>query len=58
MPPTNLGLFMETTNCLRWAWRAATTLSSVYTANGSTLNAVVNPNGWDTTVYFQWGTPA
>ncbi len=36
---------------------AATTLSSVYTANGSTLNAVVNPNGWDTTVYFQWGTP-
>ena len=23
--------------------------------NNSTLNATVNPNGWDTTVYFLWG---
>jgi hypothetical protein len=28
----------------------------VNSANGLTLNATVNPNGWDTTVYFQWGT--
>ena len=34
----------------------ATTLAAVNSTNGSTLNATVNPNGWDTTVYFQWGT--
>jgi DNA-binding beta-propeller fold protein YncE len=36
----------------------ATTLAAVNSANGSTLNATVNPNGWDTTVYFHWGTTA
>jgi uncharacterized repeat protein (TIGR03803 family) len=36
---------------------AATTLPAVNTTNGLALNAVVNPEGWDTTVYFQWGTP-
>jgi uncharacterized repeat protein (TIGR03803 family) len=35
----------------------ATTLPAVNSTNGSTLNATVNPEGWDTTVYFQWGTP-
>jgi DNA-binding beta-propeller fold protein YncE len=34
-----------------------TTLAPVNSTNGSTLNATVNPEGWDTTVYFQWGTP-
>jgi DNA-binding beta-propeller fold protein YncE len=34
------------------------TLSVVNSTNGSTLNATVNPNGWDTTVYFLWGTSA
>ena len=36
----------------------ATTLSAVNSTNGWTLNATVNPNGWDTTVYFRWGTLA
>ena len=35
----------------------ATTLSPVVSNTRSTLNAAVNPNGWDTTVYFQWETP-
>jgi uncharacterized repeat protein (TIGR03803 family) len=35
----------------------AVTLSAINSTNGSTLNATVNPNGWDTTVYFQWVTP-
>ena len=35
----------------------ATTLAPANSTNGSTLNAAVNPNGWDTTVYFQWATP-
>jgi rhamnogalacturonan endolyase len=34
---------------------ATTTLPSVTSTNGATLNATVNPNGWDTTVYFLWG---
>jgi hypothetical protein len=34
----------------------ATTLGAINSADGSTLEAVVNPEGWDTTVYFQWGT--
>jgi uncharacterized repeat protein (TIGR01451 family) len=34
----------------------ATTLSPTIVANGATLNATVNPNQWDTTVYFLWGT--
>jgi DNA-binding beta-propeller fold protein YncE len=34
----------------------ATTLAAVNSTNGSTLNATVNPNGLDTTVYFRWGT--
>ena len=34
----------------------ATTVAAVNSTNGSTLTATVNPNGWDTTVYFQWGT--
>jgi sugar lactone lactonase YvrE len=33
----------------------ATTLAAINNTNGSTLNATVNPNGWDTTVYFRWG---
>ena len=33
----------------------ATTLAAVTSTNGATLNATVNPNGWDTTVYFKWG---
>jgi DNA-binding beta-propeller fold protein YncE len=33
---------------------AATTLAAVTSTNGATLNATVNPNGWDTTVYFKW----
>jgi hypothetical protein len=33
----------------------ATTLEPMNSTNGSTLNATVNPNGWDTTVYFKWG---
>jgi hypothetical protein len=35
----------------------ATTLFPISSANGSTLEAAVNPEGWDTTVYFQWVTP-
>jgi uncharacterized repeat protein (TIGR03803 family) len=35
----------------------AKTLATVNSTNGSTLNALVNPEGWDTVVYFQWGTP-
>ena len=35
---------------------SATTLPPTNGANGATFNAVVNPEGWDTTVYFQWGT--
>jgi sugar lactone lactonase YvrE len=35
---------------------SATTLPPTNAANGATLVAVVNPEGWDTTVYFQWGT--
>jgi hypothetical protein len=34
---------------------SATTLAAVTSTNGATLNATVNPNGWDTTVYFKWG---
>ena len=33
----------------------ATTLSPNVSTNGTTLNAAVNPNGWDTKVYFVWG---
>jgi DNA-binding beta-propeller fold protein YncE len=32
----------------------ATTLAPSNSANGSTLNAIVNPEGWDTTVFFIW----
>ena len=32
-----------------------TTLGAANSTNGSTLNATVNPNGWDTKVYFKWG---
>jgi sugar lactone lactonase YvrE len=32
-----------------------TTLEPMNSANGTTLNATVNPNDWDTTVYFKWG---
>ena len=32
-----------------------TTLAVVNSANGSILNASVNPNGLDTNVYFKWG---
>jgi DNA-binding beta-propeller fold protein YncE len=35
---------------------AATTLTVINSTNGATLNAAINPNGWDTTVYFMWGT--
>ena len=34
----------------------ATTLPPTNGANGATLEAAVNPEGWDTTVYFQWET--
>ena len=34
---------------------SATTLPPMNGANGATLEAAVNPEGWDTTVYFQWG---
>jgi uncharacterized repeat protein (TIGR03803 family) len=33
----------------------ATTLAALNSTNGSTLNAAVNPMGWDTSVYFKWG---
>ena len=33
----------------------ATTLTPNVSTNGATLNAAVNPNGWDTKVYFVWG---
>jgi DNA-binding beta-propeller fold protein YncE len=33
----------------------ATTLAAINSTNGTTFNATVNPNGWDTTVYFKWG---
>jgi uncharacterized repeat protein (TIGR03803 family) len=36
---------------------AMTQIAAVST-NGSTLNATVNPSGWDTTVYFLWGNSA
>jgi DNA-binding beta-propeller fold protein YncE len=36
---------------------SATTLPPTNVANGATLEAAVNPEGWDTTVYFQWQTP-
>ena len=36
---------------------SATTLPPTNGANGATLEAAVNPEGWDTTVYFQWETP-
>jgi hypothetical protein len=32
-----------------------TTLVPVISTNGTTLNVSINPNGWDTTVYFIWG---
>jgi DNA-binding beta-propeller fold protein YncE len=35
---------------------SATTLPPTNGANGATLEAAVNPEGWDTTVYFQWKT--
>jgi serine/threonine protein kinase/tetratricopeptide (TPR) repeat protein len=35
---------------------AATMVAEINSASGVTLNALVNPEGWDTTVYFQWGT--
>ena len=35
----------------------ATTLLPTNGASGATLEAIVNPEGWDTTVYFLWGTP-
>ena len=35
---------------------SVTTLTVINSTNGTTLNAMVNPNGWDTTVYFMWGT--
>ena len=34
----------------------ATTLAAINSTNGTTFDATVNPNGWDTTVYFKWGT--
>jgi DNA-binding beta-propeller fold protein YncE len=34
----------------------ATTLSSVNETNGTILYASVNPEGWDTRVYFKWGS--
>jgi DNA-binding beta-propeller fold protein YncE len=34
----------------------ATTLAAINSTNGATLNATVKPNGWDTMVYFKWGT--
>ena len=36
---------------------SATTLPPTNGADGATLEAAVNPEGWDTTVYFQWETP-
>jgi DNA-binding beta-propeller fold protein YncE len=36
---------------------SATTLPPTIGANGATFEAAVNPEGWDTTVYFQWATP-
>jgi uncharacterized repeat protein (TIGR03803 family) len=33
----------------------ATALAADVSTNGATLNATVNPNGWDTKVYFIWG---
>ena len=35
----------------------AMTLAAINSTNGSSLNATVNPEGWDTTVYFLWATP-
>ncbi len=35
----------------------ATTLAAINGANGATLEAAVNPEGWNTTVYFQLFTP-
>jgi hypothetical protein len=35
----------------------ATTVAANNGASGATLNAIVNPEGWNTTVYFRWGTP-
>ena len=32
-----------------------TTLEPMNSMNSVTFNATVNPNGWDTTVYFKWG---
>jgi DNA-binding beta-propeller fold protein YncE len=36
---------------------SVTTLPPTNAANGATLEGTVNPEGWDTTVYFQWITP-
>ena len=36
----------------------ATSLPAIVSTNGATLNATVNPNGWETTVYFRWGLSA
>jgi len=36
---------------------SVTTLLPTNAANGATLEAAVNPEGWDTIVYFQWETP-
>jgi DNA-binding beta-propeller fold protein YncE len=36
---------------------SAMTLPPTNGASGATLEALVNPEGWDTTVYFQWETP-
>ena len=35
-----------------WAW---TLSASATTTTGATLNGAVNPNGWPTTAWFQWG---
>ena len=35
---------------------SATTLPPTNSATGTTFEALVNPEGWGTTVYFQWGT--
>ena len=58
MPRMILELFMARDQSFTVGFApSATTLPPMNGANGATLEAAVNPEGWDTTVYFQWETP-
>ncbi len=56
MPPTLSGIAHGNDESFTVGFApTTTTLEPMNSINGTTLNATVNPNGWDTTVYFKWG---